>query len=259
MLGLAFGLFHKLQSPPRRDWLLEAGWNLGLALLVGLLALLVLTVVSSGYIWTAPAIVLGILGGSVTVGLGVTLAFRQRESLCEPTDLQPAVAASAPPAPSPSGTDAMVKRATAASQAAVAATSPAGSLVQSRADTGASPAPPATPDAADPGASAPPEATRQRFSFGAFVAACFVMVLLAWIAADLAAPHRGPQSEHVTTLGTHPFVQDQRPVNRALAMSIALTALIIAKVAWRPGWRSFAAGILFSGLLLALLALGLHI
>jgi len=47
-------------------------------------------------------------------------------------------------------------------------------------------------------------------------------------------------------------------VNCILSLSIALIALVIAKVAWRPGWRSFAAGILFSGLLLALLALGLH-
>lgn len=256
-LGLVFGFWQAMQAGDRKDPWLTTAKNVGLALLVGWLALVVLTAASSGYVWGAPVVIFGILGGSVAVGLGVTLASRQSETHSEPTGVQPAatVAVAAPPTPSSPGEEATSERATAASQAA---TLPADSLVQSRADTGASPALSAAPDTTKADAPASPEATNQRFSFGAFVAACFVMVLVAWVAVDLAAPHRGPQSPHVTPLGTHEYLQDQGPVNRTLALGIGLTALGIAKLAWRPGWRSFAAGMLVSGLLLALLALGLH-
>lgn len=256
-LGLIFGLWQELHAGDQKDWWLTAAKHVGLALLVGWLALVVLTLASSGHVWSAPVIVLGILGGSVAAGMGVMLVSRRRETYREPSGVPPAATAavSAPPTLSSPGKEVTSERAIAASQAA---TLPADSLVQSRADTGAIPALSATPDTRRADAPAAPEAINQRFSFGAFVAASFVMVLVAWIAVALAASHRGARSPHVTPLGTHEYLQDQGPVNRTLALGIALAALAIAKVAWRPGWRSFAAGILVSGLLLALLALGLH-
>lgn len=256
-LGLIFGFGQEWFAGDRKDGWLTAAKNVGLALLVGWLALFVLAVVSSGYAVTNPVIFLGILGGSVAVGLGVTPPSSQDETQREPSDVQPTVtaAAHATPTPAPSGKEAVVEVASAASQTPPP---PAETREPSQTDTGASPALSATTDVQRTDASAPPEAANQRFSFGAFVAACFVMVPVTWVAVALAAPLRGPLSPHFTTLGTRQYLQDQGPVNCILSLSIALIALVIAKVAWRPGWRSFAAGILFSGLLLALLALGLH-
>lgn len=269
-LGLLFGAIQKTLAPAATpDWVILAGWNCALALSVAFLALLVLGAVSMGYAWTPP-IVLGTLLSAVAIGLGMGWFGRAKSVSSAASNDSPTVGSMAsdrPPMAAPDGfsaapqtmsqthTDAPLESATEASQAQPpnADAQLNGPAVRNLSDSGTNSDHPATTDLPAPAAKA-----NRVFSLGAFVLACFVMVPVAWIAVDLAAPHRGPQSPHVTPLGTHEYLQDQGPVNRTLALGIALTALVIAKVAWRPGWRSFAAGILVSGLLLALLALGLH-
>jgi hypothetical protein len=204
-LGLIFGIGQEVLAGDRKDGCLTAAKNVGLALLVGWLALVVLTFASSGYVWTAPVIVLGILGGSVAAGLGVTPLSIRNETRRELSGIQTTVtvAVHSSPTPAPSGKEAVVEVASAANQAPPPS---ADAGKPSQTDTGASPALSATTDVQRTDASAQPEAANQRFSFGAFVAACFVMVPVTWIAVALAAPLRGPLSPHFTTLGTREYL-----------------------------------------------------
>jgi hypothetical protein len=96
-LGLAFGFWQAMQAGGQKDPWLTTAMNVGLALLVGWLVLIVLTAASSGYVWGAPFIVLGILGGSVVVGLGTTTVSHQPD----PTEGSSAVQSTARPSVPP--------------------------------------------------------------------------------------------------------------------------------------------------------------
>lgn len=240
-LGLAFGFWQAMQAPDRKDPWITTVKNVGLALLVGWLAIIVLTAASSGYVWSAPIIILGILGGSVAVGLGTTAFSLPHYTVEKPSGVQPPAGTSVSSPPAPMQAEAASIISPAPNQAA---NPPAGSFEPVKVGRNAIP---------QPTTSASP-----RFSFGGFVAACVVMVFVAWFAIILAAPHRGPLSPHFTPLGTREYLQDQDPVNRVLALGILVSAGLFTVGSWRVGSRGFAIGALVSGVLLALLALKLH-